>query len=232
MTAPRVLRNTDALLEAASVEGKAVLDVGCGDGSISRLLARAGARVVLGLEVSPKQIERYLAGEQLTGMAVLDSGAEDMPLPDGCMDMVVFFNSLHHIPVHLMGKALSEAARVVKADGLVYVTEPMAEGPLFEFLRPVDDETEVRAFALEHLHAADKVDLRLEKEEIHIHPARRRNYDSTRDAIIAANPERAAAFDALDAELRASFDRLGRPHPDGGVLFDQPTRGSWLRKAL
>ncbi|WP_413205187.1 class I SAM-dependent methyltransferase [Rhodospirillum sp. A1_3_36] len=231
MTAPRVLRNTDALLEAVSVTDKAVLDVGCGDGSISRLLAQAGARVVLGLEVSPKQIERYLASTLLPGMAVLDSGAQDMPLPDASMDVVVFFNSLHHVPVALMGKALAEAARVIKPDGLVYVTEPIAEGPLFEFLRPVDDETEVRAFALEHLHAADKVGLRLEKEEVHIHPARRRDYDSTRNAIVAANPERAAAFDDLDGDLRAAFDRLSRPHPEGGFLFDQPTRGSWLRKA-
>jgi SAM-dependent methyltransferase len=231
MAETRVLRNTDALLEATSVSGKAVLDVGCGDGVISRLLVEAGARVVLGLEVGPKQIERYMAGDQLPGMAVLNRGAEDMPLPDGCMDVVVFFNSLHHIPLDLMGKALSEAARVVKADGLVYVTEPIAEGPLFEFLKPVDDETEVRAAALEHLRNAAAHGLRLEKEEVHIHPARRRDFDSTRAAIVAANPERGAIFEALDAELRAAFDRLSRPHPEGGFLFDQPTRGSWLRKA-
>ena len=47
-----------------------------------------------------------------------------------------------------MGKALAEAARVLKPGGLALIHEPEPVGGYFELTKLVDDETEVRAAAL------------------------------------------------------------------------------------
>ena len=51
--------------------------------------------------------------------------------------------SLHHVPDP--NTAFPELRRVVRE--LVYIAEPLPTGDFFELMRPVDDETEVRANA-------------------------------------------------------------------------------------
>ena len=50
-----------------------------------------------------------------------------------------------------------------------------------------------------------------------------RDYDAFHQRILAINPHRAGDMAALDAELRARFDRLAAPHEKGTAL-DQPMR--------
>src|SRR3954447_23970558 len=90
------------------------------------------------------------ARERVGGERSLEGGAQALPLEDASADVVVFANSLHHVPGDLLDAALGEAARVLRPGGLLYLPEPVAEGPYFELVRAVDDETAVRAAA----HAA------------------------------------------------------------------------------
>ncbi len=50
-------RMTEAVLSMAQVEGRRVIDVGCGDGTYSCELAKAGARAVLGTDAATEGIE-------------------------------------------------------------------------------------------------------------------------------------------------------------------------------
>ncbi len=219
-------RNTDVIVETIAVEGKRVIDVGCGDGHLVRHLAGHGAHV-LGVECSPCQLAKARAAARVAGEDIVEGVGEALPAPDESADLVVFFNSLHHIPVALMGRALAEAARVLKPGGRVYVSEPLPEGALFEAVRPVSDETEVRAAALAALATAPG--LVAEAEFRYVHTVRLAGYEAFRDRIISANAEREALFATLDAEMRVRFARLAEPDGDG-FRFLQPMRVNLLRK--
>ncbi|WP_041794676.1 class I SAM-dependent methyltransferase [Pararhodospirillum photometricum] len=223
-------RNSEVLLAWVPVQGATVVDVGCGDGALARTLVQAGAARVVGLEVSARQLARAARTPLPPEVMILKGGAQALPLADASADAVIFFNSLHHVPKALMPQALAEAARVVRSGGWIYVGEPIAEGPHFDLLRPVDDETEVRAAALACVRQAVADGLSLEREQEYLHTVRLASFEALRERTAAANPEREAVFDAHETSLRAAFDRLGRRDADGATLFDQPMRALLLRK--
>lgn len=128
MTDPRpIRRNPDVLTDTLAVAGKQLIDVGCGNGHLVRHLARHGAQV-LGVECSPRQLAAAHAAARVADETIVEGVGQALPAADASADIVVFFNSLHHIPGEHMATALNEACRVLRADGVVYVAEPLAEG--------------------------------------------------------------------------------------------------------
>jgi SAM-dependent methyltransferase len=222
-------RNTDVIVETLKLEGKRVIDVGCGDGSLVRLLTRFGADV-LGVECSPRQLAKARAAERVGNETIVEGVGQALPLDDEDVDIVVFFNSLHHIPIEHQAKAMAEAARVLKPNGEVYVSEPLPYGVFFEAVRPIDDETWVRGAALAAIKGSWVHGLDEETEFTYTHPLILPDYESFRERIISANSEREDRFTALDADMRERFARLANPAPDGGFLFEQPMRVNLLRK--
>ncbi len=222
-------RNTDVIVETLALDGKRVIDVGCGDGSLVRLMARFGAHV-LGVECSPRQLAKARGADRVADEEIVEGVGEALPADDESADAVVFFNSLHHIPISHQAKALAEAARVLRSGGEVYVSEPLPWGAFFEAVRPIDDETWVRGAALASLKGAWVHGLEEESEFTYLHPMVLKDYDAFRDKIISANAEREARFTELDAEMRERFAQLAQRTEDGGFGFEQPMRINLLRK--
>lgn len=221
--------NGEVLLESIDVAGKRVLDVGCGDGHIARLITKAGGHVV-GIDPTPKQLERARAKEP-AGDETYDEGvAEDLKFEDGSFDVVVFFNSLHHVPVPSIPKALDEAVRVLRPGGRIYVAEPLAEGPNFEFQKTINDETEVRARAYDAIKNAAAHGLKQTAEIFYTRDMVQKSFEEWRENSTAINPSRRAVIDAHEAELRKSFTRVGAPMDDG-VHFGQVIRVNVLERA-
>lgn len=218
--------NADVIVETLAPEGKRIIDVGCGDGALARHMAKAGARV-LGVECGPRQLKKALAAPAMDNVRIVEGMGQSLPAASGEADAVVFFNSLHHIPAPLMGKALEEAARALKPGGLVYISEPLPEGPYFETCRPADDETEVRAQAYHALRTTSA--LKQVQEFRYVHTMVLRTFDTFRDRFISANPEREDHFDAMAEQLRALFEANGS-RDDNGWSFDQPMRVNVLAK--
>ena len=133
-------KNLDLLPELVPLEGKRVLDAGCGDGGLARVMAGHGA-IVTGIDTSPRQLAKAVAKPPIKAETYLDAVAQAMPFADASFDVVVFANSLHHLPVPVMAQGLAEAARVLVAGGLLYVSEPIASGGFFEVTRKesIDD---------------------------------------------------------------------------------------------
>ncbi len=221
-------RNVDVLLGTLTLSGKRVLDVGCGDGALARLMAGHGAQVT-GIECSPRQLAKAHAAPPAEGATVVEGVAQALPAADGSVDVVVFFNSLHHVPAEFMDKALAEAARALVPGGVLFVSEPLAEGDFFQLVRSVDDETDVRAKAYAALQAVERHGLRMEEEFVNLHPMRFDGLDGVRERIVSANAERERLFAEKEGELTVAFLHLGVA--DGtGRLFLQPTRINILRK--
>lgn len=209
--------------------GGAILDVGCGDGGLVRFLTREGARVV-GLEPSAGQLARARAAEPAGGERYVRGVAEALPFAAVGFDAVVFSNSLHHVPVPQQAAALAEAGRVLRDGGLLYALEPLAEGPYFELMQPVEDETEVRARAWEALQAAEQGPVLSPKAELcFVSASKYRDFETLADQVLAVDPRRAATLKALDAHLRARFEALSEWR-DGAAFLDQPYRLTLLSR--
>jgi ubiquinone/menaquinone biosynthesis C-methylase UbiE len=102
------------------VAGKRILDAGCGEGYLSRLLAERGAKMV-GVDFSRNLVEiaRSRSGGR-NGVAFHHANVESLAMfEDGCFDLVVCSMVLMDLPDHLA--ALRELRRVVKETGELIV---------------------------------------------------------------------------------------------------------------
>jgi len=120
-----------------SLEGKTLLDVGCGDGQNSVMLARMGARVT-GIDVSPGAIEVARRRAEVNGVAdrvrFLCAPVEEAALPDGEFDIVWGEGILHHV-LDDLDRVLSRLARCARPEGVLIFSEPINLSPALRSLR-------------------------------------------------------------------------------------------------
>jgi ubiquinone/menaquinone biosynthesis C-methylase UbiE len=106
-------------ITAALVQGPRVLDVGCGECLLARLLLEN--HIINGVDACGEMVEKAKAfvGEY----ASIQIGyAECLPYEDGEFDTVVLGQTLEH--VRNVSKAIKEALRVLKVGGRVIVNVP------------------------------------------------------------------------------------------------------------
>lgn len=202
--------------------GKRVVDVGAGTGAFASRLVQAGAGAVTGIEIDAAKTEQ--ARRDFGTVARFYTGrAEALPLADGSADLVTVLYAWHHIPADLYAAAAREIARVLVSGGLLFVAEPKGFGGMTDIVKPVEDETKVRAAAagfLEMLGAGPAFCL-VERSD-YVLTRRYPDYDALVQSVVYVDPARAAAFEARADAVRAGFDLHARPDGDG-VLIDQPT---------
>ena len=223
------LKHTAVLRRHLPMAGAEIADVGCGDGSLVRFLTRQGARVV-GIEPSAGQLARARAHEPAGDEHYLQGVGEALPLESGRLDAVAFFNALHHVPIPQQDPALAEAARVLKPSGLLYVQEPIAAGAYFELMRPVEDETEVRAKAYDALQTADRDGaLDAELEFLYEAPIGHETFEAMVQSIIAVDEARRSRVEAQKQQMHDAFLAAAEQR-DGKYWFYQPCRLNLLRR--
>ena len=99
--------------------GDRVLEVGCGQGHLTRAFAERGVDIV-GIDANPHAPD--VAGDG----KVLHMKAESLEFDDETFDYVVSVHAIEHIPE--LGAALSEMTRVLRRGGkavLIYPAEPI-----------------------------------------------------------------------------------------------------------
>lgn len=100
-----------------------LLDAGCGDGGVARLLhERVREVVAVDVELSDDWIDR-------PGLTFGMADAERLPFADETFDVVHSKDSLHHM--ESPERALSEYRRVLKPDGAALIVEANRYNPLF-----------------------------------------------------------------------------------------------------
>jgi ubiquinone/menaquinone biosynthesis C-methylase UbiE len=100
-----------------------VLEIGCGTGPVTRAVAGwSGVAEVVGLDPSPVFIARARELAAALDNAAFEEGdGRAVRFADGAFDVVLFHTALAHIPQP--ERALAEARRVLRADGVVAVCD-------------------------------------------------------------------------------------------------------------
>jgi SAM-dependent methyltransferase len=116
------------------VEGRHILDCGCGAGDLALELARDGARVT-GFDLSPESVKLMgvrAARLELPAPGGLVSVMEKLPYADATFDAVVGKSILHHVDV---AASLREVHRVLKPGGNAVFIENQVTNPALRFAR-------------------------------------------------------------------------------------------------
>lgn len=113
--------------DGLDLEGRRVLDLGCGDGIISLGLAtRTRAKSVIGLDLEPvdtaflaEQARRNGVDIKLPHLTFGVSDESGLPLPEDSVDVVITWSVFEHVSD--VPKLLSEIRRVLVKDGLLFI---------------------------------------------------------------------------------------------------------------
>ena len=120
------------------IGGLKIVDIGAGNGRITRQLASLGARVY-GVEPNASLVESAVAEDD--GVQYVVAPAEATGLKTGEFDVSLFSFSLHHVAD--MEAAIHEACRLTRVNGRIVVVEPEAPDPIHPVMRFIDDESAV-----------------------------------------------------------------------------------------
>lgn len=120
--------NLPALLGLLPGPGRDTLDLGCGEGRLSRFLRSRGHRVT-GVDAAPTMV-RLAAGHPDAGPALLADAAA-LPFRDAAFDLVVAYMCLHDMD--RMPQAVAEAARVLERGGRLCAVIPHPVNSAGEF---------------------------------------------------------------------------------------------------
>ena len=117
------------------VRGKDVLDLGCGSGENTLLLAHRKAKVIA-LDISPDLI--HVAKRRMSINAVfndvefLTASAHDLPLPNESVDVVFGIAILHHLDMAIIS---AQVMRVLRPGGRAIFQEPMRDSGMLRIVR-------------------------------------------------------------------------------------------------
>jgi ubiquinone/menaquinone biosynthesis C-methylase UbiE len=107
---------------AGLAPGAAVVDVGCGTGTLAMALAAGGAEVI-GVDGDPEVLALAHAKPGAEAVQWRKGLATALPLPGASADRVVMSLLLHHLDAGAKRTALAEAVRVLRPGGRLHVAD-------------------------------------------------------------------------------------------------------------
>lgn len=116
-----------------NVEGKKLLDLGCGLGEASVYFAKQGANVTAS-DISGKMLEvvQRLAKNHCVELDCIKCPSNQIDAPNETFDVVYCGNLLHHVDIE---ETLIEIKRVLKTGGAIVSWDPLVHNPLIQIYR-------------------------------------------------------------------------------------------------
>jgi ubiquinone/menaquinone biosynthesis C-methylase UbiE len=217
-----------AYLSELALPGAArVVEIGCGTGAVTRVLAeRPGVGEVIGVDPSPIFVEKARElGRSLPRLTFQTGDARALPFADASFDLVVFHTTLCHIPEP--EQALQEARRVLRPGGWLavfdgdYMTVTVAIHAFDPLQRAVDAMV---ANFLENPWLARRLPYRLKAMGFAVTSVRSHGYTQTTDAeymltIVDRGADLLAASGGLGADQAEGLKSEARRRVTAGAFF-------------
>ncbi len=112
-------------MKSLSLEGKKILDIGCGRGRWLSFFENKYSAIVAGVDLSEHAVQAC----KNRGFNGYKASITQMPFEDNCFDFISSITVLMHLPCELKEKAISEIGRVLKADGKIIILESTWKDP-------------------------------------------------------------------------------------------------------
>ncbi|OIO37865.1 MAG: hypothetical protein AUJ71_04285 [Candidatus Omnitrophica bacterium CG1_02_49_16] len=130
---PTAIENQYALRSLGDLQGKRLLDLGCGAGETSVYLALRGAEVdACDIAEEFLKVARSLAEKFDVPLRTVQAEASHLPYPDESFDLVFGNGVLHHVELVPTAKEIS---RVLKKGGKAVFIEPLPYNPVIHIYR-------------------------------------------------------------------------------------------------
>jgi len=122
---------------ACQGEYKSILEIGCGTGSFSSMLAQVFPDTeILSIDLSPFYIsEAKKRWSHLKNLSFMVANAEDLPFKDNHFDGVVSTFLFHELPRAVRNSVMIESRRVLAADGVIGAVDSLQKGDIPDFDR-------------------------------------------------------------------------------------------------
>jgi GT2 family glycosyltransferase/SAM-dependent methyltransferase/glycosyltransferase involved in cell wall biosynthesis len=108
-------------LSLALAKGKSVLDLACGEGYGTALLAQV-AELAIGVDIDAPTISHARQNYYYQNLKFLVGSCESIPLPDQSVELVTSFETIEHHDKH--EEMMQEIKRVLKPGGLLVISSP------------------------------------------------------------------------------------------------------------
>jgi len=213
--------------ELLKLKGAKVLELGCGKADKTRVIAKQ-ATSILALEVDEIQLANNMQISDLPNVIFKYGVAQKIDAADAEFDIVLMFKSLHHVPIEQMDNVFSEIQRVLKPEGLAYISEPVFAGDFNEVLRLFHDESTVREAAFAAVkRAVSSKKLSLVTQKFFLSEMHLENFEQFEEQILKVTHTDHKLSPELHEKVRSTFNKHMTPY---GADFSMPIRVDLLRK--
>lgn len=111
-------------IDVKDINGKNVLDIGCGHGWFELYAMSKGIEKITGIEITEKDLstaKKHIIDNRVSFKV---GSAIKLPFEDSSFDTVVCIEVLEHIPRNMELKMFSEINRVLRKNGILYLSTP------------------------------------------------------------------------------------------------------------
>ena len=107
-----------------------VLDVGCGDGTLSMYL-RTDDNKIIGIDISDSSIQKANNKNVYSNVSFIRTAFEDFQANNGSFDAIVFVASIHHMD---MANAIDKAKNLLAKNGVLIIVGLAKPSSLFDWI--------------------------------------------------------------------------------------------------
>ena len=111
---------------------KKLLDIGCGEGYVARLLIKKNPKLIIGVDISKKMIDLANESAKDKRLKFYRGNIKKLDFPDKSFDIVLGVFVFNYLSINEMKKSMSEVFRVLKPSGKFIFSVPHPFLPLIK----------------------------------------------------------------------------------------------------